>query len=116
MGKYRNSLPQLAERLFLTDGGLETTLIFHDGLTLPYFAAFDLLKDQGGTEILRRYFTRYTRLASAHGVGVVLESPTWRANPDWAAKLGYDAAGLAQANRQGTELLEEVRAAFDREN
>lgn len=113
MSKYRNNLPQLAERLFLTDGGLETTLIFHEGVTLPHFAAFDLLKDAAGTEILRRYFMRYADLAFKHGVGVVLESPTWRANPDWAAKLGYDAAALAGANRKAIELLEEVRAASE---
>jgi homocysteine S-methyltransferase len=111
--KYRNNLPQLTEHLFLTDGGLETTLIFHEGVILPYFGAFHLLKDAAGTEILRRYFKRYANLASRHGLGVVLESPTWRANPDWAAKLGYDAAALAEANRKAIELLEEVRAASE---
>jgi S-methylmethionine-dependent homocysteine/selenocysteine methylase len=35
------SLRQLSgDRLFVTDGGLETELIFHDGLELPHFAAF----------------------------------------------------------------------------
>ena len=109
MSKYRNKLPQLTHRLFLTDGGLETTLIFHEGITLPFFAAFDLLKDDAGTEILRRYFASYAELASARGLGAVLESPTWRANSDWAAKLGYDAVSLAEANRKAIELLEEVR-------
>jgi hypothetical protein len=51
---YRNHLPQLDGGLFLTDGGIETTLIFHEGLDLPAFAAFDLLKDDEGTEALRR--------------------------------------------------------------
>jgi len=110
MSRYRNQLPQLADRLFLTDGGLETTLVFHEGITLPHFAAFDLLKDAAGTATLRRYFTRYVELARARGVGIVLESPTWRANPDWAAKLGYDAVSLAQANVRGIELLEHVRS------
>lgn len=113
MSKYRNRLPQLCNTLFLTDGGLETTLIYHDGMTLPHFAAFDLLKDEAGTAILRRYFTRYTELARAHGVGIVLESATWRANPDWAAKLGYDAVTLADANRRSIGLLLEIRAGFE---
>jgi hypothetical protein len=69
MSKYRNRLPQLKDRLFLTDGGLETTLIYHDSMNLPHFAAFDLLKDDAGTEILRRYFKRYTELARLKGVG-----------------------------------------------
>ena len=115
MSKYRKELPQLNGSLFLTDGGLETTLIFHEGVTLPHFAAFGLLKDESGTEVLRRYFTRYAELACVRGIGAVLESPTWRANPDWGAKLGYDAAALAEANRRGVELLEEVRAAFEKD-
>jgi hypothetical protein len=40
MAHYRNALPQSAGGLFLTDGGIETTLIFHEGLELPDFAAF----------------------------------------------------------------------------
>jgi S-methylmethionine-dependent homocysteine/selenocysteine methylase len=87
MGKYRNRLPQLADRLLLTDGGLETTLIFHENLALPYFAAFDLLKNKVGTEILRRHFTTHARLATASSVGTVLDGPTWRANLDWGGKL-----------------------------
>ena len=98
MSKYRHRLPQLDGRLFLTDGGLETTLIYHDGIDLPAFAAFDLLKDEDGTETLRRYFARYVDIARTRGVGIVLESPTWRANPDWGARLGYDAAALADGS------------------
>ena len=113
MSKYRNRLPQLQDRPFLTDGGLETTLIFHEHVDLPYFAAFDLLKDDAGTAILRRYFTRYGELARAKGTGIVLESATWRANPDWASKLGYDAIALAEANRRAIGLLQEVRDALE---
>jgi S-methylmethionine-dependent homocysteine/selenocysteine methylase len=102
-------LPQLGRRLFLTDGGLETTLIYHHGIALPAFAAFDLLKDEAGTETLRRYYTRYIGIARSRGVGIVLESPTWRASADWGARLGYDAAALADANRQGIGLLLELR-------
>lgn len=114
MSKYRKTLPQLSNRLFMTDGGLETTLIYHDGIPLPSFAAFDLLKDERGTDVLRKYFTTYADLARAQSVGLVLETPTWRANRDWAAPLGYDAAALADANRRGVGLLLEVRAARER--
>jgi homocysteine S-methyltransferase len=110
MSKYRRHLPQLGDRLFLTDGGLETTLIFHERLDLPCFAAFDLLKDETGIAILRRYYDRYVAIARAHGVGVVLEAPTWRANPDWGARLGYDAGALSDANRKAIGLLLEIRA------
>lgn len=114
MSKYRNRLPQLKDQLFITDGGLETTLIFHDGIDLPAFAAFDLLKDAAGLAVLRRYFARYADLARSHEAGLVLESPTWRANPDWGTRLGYDATALVDANRKGIGLLLEIRA--EREN
>jgi S-methylmethionine-dependent homocysteine/selenocysteine methylase len=110
MSKYRRHLPQLGDLLFLTDGGLETTLIFHEGLDLPFFAAFDLLKDEVGIAILRRYYDRYVAIACAHGVGIVLEAPTWRANPDWGARLGYDAGALSDANRKAIGLMREIRA------
>ena len=110
MSTYRTQLPQLGDRLFMTDGGLETTLIFDDGIDLPYFAAFDLLKNAQGTERLRRYYERYARIAADHGLGMVLEAPTWRASRDWGAKLGYDAEALADANRQAIDLMLELRA------
>jgi homocysteine S-methyltransferase len=113
MSKYRDRLPQLSQSLFLTDGGLETTLVFHDRIELPHFAAFDLLREEAGIERLRAYFHAYTRIALANRAGIVLEAPTWRANPDWAAKLGYDAGSLADANRLAVGLLLEVRDALE---
>ncbi len=113
MSNYRKHLPQLRDELFLTDGGLETTLIYHEGIDLPCFAAFDLLKNEAGIAVLRRYFMRYTELARSHGMGVILEAPTWRANPDWGARLGYDAVTLADANRKAIGLLLEIRAALE---
>ena len=106
---YRQRLPQLEGGLFLTDGGLETTLIFHQGLELPAFAAFDLLKDDEGTERLRRYYAPYALLARERGAGLILESPTWRANPDWAAEIGYSLDELDALNRKAIALMEEIR-------
>lgn len=113
MSKYRNRLPQLKDQLFMTDGGLETTLIFHDRIELPRFAAFDLLKDAEGAAILENYYVHYAEMARDKGIGLVLEAPTWRANADWAAKLGYDAVTLADANRKAISLLLRVRAAYE---
>ena len=113
MAEDRFRLPQLSGELFLTDGGIETTLIFHDGLDLPHFAAFHLLQDAHGRATLRRYYARYAAIARAAGVGFVLESPTWRASADWGAKLGYSATALAQANRVAIALMDEVRAEFE---
>jgi S-methylmethionine-dependent homocysteine/selenocysteine methylase len=110
--RHRHRLPQLdAARPFLTDGGLETTLIFHRGLDLPCFAAFDLLKDDGGRDELRAYFDPYVGLARDQAVGFVLDTATWRANPDWAGRLGYSLDDLDAANRSAVGLAEEIRAA-----
>ena len=106
---YRNALPQLNGGFFVTDGGIETTLIFHQGLELPDFAAFDLFKRPGGESALREYFRAYARIAARHNADVVLESATWRASADWGARLGYSGAELAQANRRAIELLERIR-------
>jgi S-methylmethionine-dependent homocysteine/selenocysteine methylase len=108
--RHRDGLPQLDGDLFLTDGGIETVLIFHEGLDLPALAAFVLLDDEQGTERLRRYYAPYVALARERGLGFVLESPTWRASPRWAAELGYDAEQLDGLNRKAIALLEEIRA------
>src|SRR4051812_38089889 len=97
----------------MTDGGLETTLIFHEGLELPEFAAVDLLRTEAGTEALRRYYARYAELARELGVGVVLESPTWRASPAWAERLGYSVAELDALNRASIALMEEIRDRYE---
>src|SRR4051812_41080218 len=104
--KYRDRLPQLDDDLFLTDGGIETVLIFHEGLELPAFAAFDLLKDEEGTNALRAYYAPYAELARGRGVGFVAESPTWRASPRWAAEIGYSAEDLDAFNRRAIALME----------
>ncbi|MGH7343563.1 MAG: homocysteine S-methyltransferase family protein [Candidatus Rokuibacteriota bacterium] len=111
----RGALPQLGADLFLTDGGIETTLIFHDGLELPDFAAFDLLKRPDGERALRKYFRAYAELAKTFGTGLILESATWRASADWGARLGYDARALADANRRAMRLLEDIRAELGRD-
>ena len=90
MSKYRQSLPQLNNRLFLTDAGLETELVFKHGIELPEFAAFDLLKNEAGRRRLHDYFTRFVELATRWELGAVLETPTWRASRDWGERLGYN--------------------------
>jgi S-methylmethionine-dependent homocysteine/selenocysteine methylase len=106
-------LPHQDGRLYLTDGGFETTLIFHEGWDLPIAEAFVLLESEKGRKAIRAYFDRYLPVAVRHGVGFILESPTWRANPDWAAKAGYDRARLAELNHDAIALMREVRAKYE---
>ncbi len=106
---HQHPLTRNGDLLFLTDSGLETTLVFHDGMDLPCFAAFDLLKDETGTDHLRRYYQQHIDLSLEYGFGFVLESVSWRASSDWGDKLGYTSDALAQANRQSIELLHDLR-------
>jgi homocysteine S-methyltransferase len=105
----KNQLPQLEGGLFLTDGGIETTLIFQDGFELPHFAAFLLLRDPEGRQALTRYFERYIAIARANGLGFILESPTWRASSDWGAKLDYSRDDIAAANQDAIALMKELK-------
>lgn len=113
MTRRRADLPQLKPGLFVSDGGMETTLIFHEGVDLPHFASFVLLDSEEGRARLRAYYERYLAIARRHGRGLILDSPTWRANPDWGAKLGYDAAGLKRINEASIALLDELRQAWE---
>ena len=110
LATYRTALPQLDGGLYLADGGIETSLIFDQGIELRDFAAFELLRGPDGEAALRRYFEGYVALAARFGTGLVLESATWRASPDWAKRLGYSRRALAEANRAAIRLLEALRA------
>jgi S-methylmethionine-dependent homocysteine/selenocysteine methylase len=104
------TLPQLAgDRVFLTDGGLETTLVFHRGIDLPAFAAFPLLDTADGRAALRDYFLPYLETAREQDAGFVLDTATWRANADWGPELGYDAAGLDRVNRDAVMFARTLR-------
>lgn len=110
---YRARLPQLEGGLFLTDGGIETSLIFHRGLELPLFAAFDLLKSDEGTQALREYYAPYVALARERDLGFILESPTWRASRRWGQELGYSEDDIDTINRKAIGLMDEIRSGFD---
>jgi S-methylmethionine-dependent homocysteine/selenocysteine methylase len=115
MARYREKLPQSSGNFFLTDGGIETYLIFQKGIDLSDFAAFPLLKSPAGRAVLRDYFRNYAELARRYQCGLILESPTWRANPDWAKRLAYSKAELAEANVQAIDLLRSLREEYESE-
>jgi len=114
MSKYRRDLPQLKGGIYLTDGGMETTLIFHEGADLPHFASFVLLAAPAGRRQLKDYYLRYLDIAAKAGTGFVLDTATWRTNPDWGARLGYSTEALKAANEDAVELLSGLRADFER--
>lgn len=114
MAKYRHALPQLDGGLFLSDGGMETALIFLQGVELPHFASFVLLADEAGRAQLVRYYEHFLPIAARRGLGFVLDAATWRANPDWGKLLGYDPARLKAANLAAVDLVAALRAKWER--
>jgi len=113
--KYRKNLPLLDGRRFLTDGGLETVLIFNEGFELPLFAAFTLLKDQKGVAAIKRYFAKFCEIARTNGTGFILDTPTWRASKRWADELGYSDTALKAAHEDAVTLMNEIRDANETE-
>jgi homocysteine S-methyltransferase len=113
MALFRDNLPQANGTVFLTDSGLETDLVFNHGIDLPEFAAFPLVDDESGRRLLRGYFAEHLAIAAEHGVGIALETPTWRASSGWGARLGYDGAALRRVNQAAVDLVTELRANTD---
>lgn len=106
-------LPQPGGDLFLTDAGLETSLIYYDGIDLPCFAAFPLLETEYGRKKLSDYFRPFLELARDGHTGFIIDTVTWRANADWGAKLGYDATALDRINRRAVDFARDLAREFE---
>lgn len=106
-----SSLPQL-DRVFLTDAGLETDILFNKGIDLPLFSTITLFTSDASLNVLEAYYRDFLDLARRMGTGLVLESATWRASPDWAEPLGFPVAELDALNGAAIELLTGLRAEY----
>jgi len=113
MAEYRYNLPQMGNEVFLTDGGMETTFVFNDGIDLPEFAAFVLMQNSEGRATLIDYFQKYILIAKEHNIGLILETPTWRASSKWGAILGYTEKTLEAVNRKAVDLLLQIRDQYE---
>jgi S-methylmethionine-dependent homocysteine/selenocysteine methylase len=102
------ALPHLDAPLTVTDGGLETTLVYLHGIDLPDFAAFPLLDTESGRAALAAYYEPYLHLGRRLDLPVIVDTPTWRANLDWGARLGYDAARLAAVHRGAVTFVRDL--------
>ena len=93
---------------YVTDSGIETDLIYNRGLDLPAFAAFVLLSDAQGRRALEDYYAEHLAVASVNGLGIVLETPTWRASSDWAPAVGWSERDVVAANRDAVALVQDA--------
>ena len=109
MKNSKNRLPHQINRLCLTDAGLETWLVFQRGIELREFASFELLNNTEGRDLLESYYSDFMDMAEQAKMGFVAETVTWRANPEWGAKLGYTLPELADINRDAVAMLDNLR-------
>lgn len=106
----------VSPRPYLTDGGLETSLIFHQGFDLPAFAAYVLYASEEGRAGLRRYVEPYLRLAVQNRSGFLLDTATWRAGTRWGAVLGDDDATIRRINAEAVAFAHLLRQEWERED
>jgi len=116
MSIYQSNLPQLSGKFCITDGGMETDLIFNKNIDLPEFASYDLLRTQEGYETLYEYYESYAKLAQRFNVGLILETPTWRANPDWGKKIGDSVDAIHYFNLKAVKQIEQIREQYGTED
>ena len=102
-------LPHQGDRLYIADGGLETTFVFQKDVDLPLFAAFHLLNSDSGIDGLKDYYKSYIDIARRNKFGVVLDTPTWRASAGWGEQLGYSADDIRQYNQISVEILKDIK-------
>lgn len=112
MTRYRDHLPQLGGEIYLTDGGVETDLIFNRSIEIREFAAHTLLPELNGRAALERYLRSYLELARSRGTGFILDTQTWKAHPHWAGDLGATDAELKQVNRDAVAFIAGLREEF----
>jgi len=110
MSRPRPQLPHQTDKIFLTDGGTETWLMYKRGFELPEFSAFHLLNDERAVGALREYYTAFANIAAQLGTPFVFDSLTYRASRDWGALLGYSTQGLSDMNHKCFDLYRECAA------
>lgn len=108
----RNNLPHQTNQIFLTDAGFETSMLFHKGFDMPYFAFFPMLRTEEGRAAMKEYFAPFMETARQHDAGFILDTNTWRSNPDWAALLGHEREDLAAINNEAVEFAKGLRRDF----
>ena len=109
--RTRALLARTEGRLWLADGGLETAMIFHEGIDLPEFAAFPLLDSAEWRAALRRYFEGFLDRAAQLRTGFVLDTATWRASVGWGERMGLAPGEIDAANQRAVAFAQELRAA-----
>jgi homocysteine S-methyltransferase len=76
--------------IIITDGGLETTLIYKYNIELPYFSCINLLKTDSGKELIYNCLIKYVDISEKYNVNIIIETPTWRCSKKWCRLLNCE--------------------------
>ncbi|KGO46251.1 Homocysteine S-methyltransferase [Penicillium expansum] len=110
MGSLSYILPQLvSSELFVTEGGIETTLIYRKNIDMPGFSTLPLLGTEEGRKTILSIYQDYVNIALAHSTGIVLETRTWRGSPVWSSTIGLSVAQIVDLNRTAVKILRDLR-------
>jgi homocysteine S-methyltransferase len=101
---------------FITDGGIETHMIYLLNHPLREFALFEELLSNDGIKRLDVLYGSYLKNAARRcDRNIILGSPTWRASRDWMEKLGYCGQGkvsVREVNEMGVKYARKLRERF----
>lgn len=100
--------PQKEGRIYLSEGGVETEILYKYGFELPQFAVFPLLNNPEALSKLKGMYRNYLDVVAKHGMNALIGGLDYRASPDWGDLLGYSPEGLSEANHKSIAFLKEV--------
>ncbi|KRA32789.1 MULTISPECIES: homocysteine S-methyltransferase family protein [unclassified Nocardioides] len=103
---------QVPGRRYLTEGGIETEIMYRWGHELPEFAMYPLLDNPAAMADLRTMYRGYLDAAARHGMSALMGGLDYRASPDWGTLIGYSADGLREANLASIAFLRELAAEY----
>lgn len=106
--KQCRSLPQLNGDIYLTEGGIETYIMYKKGFELQNFSLFHLLNDDVAAAEIKEYLRKVMAVAERNDVGLIMCGPLYRASRDWGDLLGYSTEELAAVNHRCIEMFEEL--------
>lgn len=108
-----SSFPEQKPGLYyLTEGGVETEILYKWGYELPHFAMFPLLERSDARSVIRDMYKRYLDVTARYGLAALMGGFDYRASPDWGAKLGYSRQGLHDATIGSIEFLRELAGEY----
>lgn len=97
-------------RPVLTDGGIETRIMFETPIHMdPDVQVAALLDHRDGRMKLESVYSGYVEAAREFSLPVVIGTPTFRAGPNFIRRAGLPEEDIGRLNRQAAGFLKDVR-------